>query len=86
MLNTFHPYWQASGDQIIHLLDTLAGAYTKVAIIIGAMLLVLLVWLCIAELQQSKKLHRATRKPPMDEPRRPSGRERGYTLIKESSS
>ena len=62
MVNTPYPYMQASGDQLIDMLKKLVDVYTHVAVILGAMLLVLLVWLCFSELWQSQKLKRAARK------------------------
>lgn len=59
MLDTTYPYMQASGNQVINMLETLVDAYTNVATVIGAMLLVLLICLCIAELRQPAKSSRA---------------------------
>ena len=74
MVNTPYPYMQASGNQIIDMLEKLVATFTHVAVIMGAMLLVLMVWLCVSELRQSQKLKRATRNPRMNQPQRPSGR------------
>ena len=82
MVNTPYPYMQASGNQLIDLLTKLVDAYTHVAVILGAMLLVLLVWLCFSELRQSQKLKRAARNPRMDQPQRPTRRR---AFIEESS-
>jgi hypothetical protein len=82
MVNTSYPYMQASGDQLIDMLEKLVAIYTHVAVILGAMLLVLMVWLCFSELQQSKKLMRAARNPLMDQPQGPARRR---AFIEESS-
>ena len=74
MVNTPYPYIQASENQLIDMLEKLVDTYTHVVVILGAMLLVLLVWLCFSELRQSQKLKRAARNPRMNQPQRPSGR------------
>ena len=74
MVNTPYPYMQASGDQLIDMLKKLVDVYTHVAVILGAMLLVLLVWLCLSELWQSQKLKRAARNPLMNQPQCPARR------------
>jgi hypothetical protein len=74
MVNTPYPYMQASGNQIIEMLEKLVSVFTYVAVILGAMLLVLLVWLCFSELRQSQKLKRAARNPLMNQPQRPARR------------
>jgi hypothetical protein len=82
MVNTPYPYMQASGNQLVDMLEKLVGIFTNVAIILGAMLLVLMVWLCVSELRQSQKLKRAARKPLRNQPQRSSGRR---AFIEESS-
>ena len=74
MVNTPYPYMQASGDQLIDILKKLVDVYIYVAVILGAMLLVLLVWLCFSELRQSQKLKRVARNPLMNQPQRPARR------------
>ena len=82
MVNTPYPYMQASGNQLIDMLEKLVDTYIHIMVILGAMLLVLLVWLCFSELRQSQKLKRAARNPLMNQPQRPSGRR---AFIEESS-
>ena len=52
MLNTTYPYVQASGNQVVDMLESVVDAYTNVAILIGALLVLILICLCIAELRQ----------------------------------
>jgi hypothetical protein len=68
------PYMQASGNQIVDMLETLVNACINITIILGAMILVLMVWLCVSELQQSKKRLRVIRSPRTDQPQRPPSR------------
>lgn len=82
MVNTPYPYMQASGTQIVDMLEKLVDTYIHFMVILGAILLVLLVWLCVSELRQSQKLKRAARKPLRNQPQRPSGRR---AFIEESS-
>lgn len=74
MVSTPYPYMQASGNQIVDLLETVVNACINVTVILGVMLLVLLVWLCFFELWQSKKRMRVVRSPRMNQPQRPPGR------------
>jgi hypothetical protein len=69
------PYMQASGNQIVDMLETLVNACINVTVILGAMILVLMVWLCFSELRQSKKRRRVIRSPRMDQPQRPPSRQ-----------
>jgi hypothetical protein len=64
------------------MLEKLVDTFTHVAVILGAMFLILLVWLCLSELRQSQKLKRAARNPLVNQPQRPSGRR---AFIEESS-
>ena len=82
MTNTPYPYMQASGNQIMDMLETMVNAYTNVTIILAAMFLVLLVWLCISELRQSKDRRRIVGSPRLNQPHRTAHR-RG--LLEESS-
>lgn len=68
------PYMQTSGNQIVDMLETLVNACINITIILGAMILVLMVWLCVSELQQSKKRLRVVRSSRMDQPQRPPSR------------
>ena len=62
MLETSYPYMQPSADQIMNMLGRLIELYTNTLVVIGALLLVLLLWFCISELQQSKRSKRASRR------------------------
>lgn len=68
MLNTPYPYLQASGNHLIEMLETLIDMYANAAAIIGAVLLIVLVWLCLSELQRSSIAKRAggslAKRPP----------------------
>jgi len=76
MLNTTYPYVQASGNQMVEMLESVVDAYANVAILIGAMLAVILICLCIAELRQ-----------PAQASKRPAGAKRlGERRLLESSS
>ena len=76
MLNTTYPYVQASGNQVVDMLESLVDTYTSIATIIGALLLVLLICLCIAELRQPAK---ASKRPA-------SAKRHGERRLLESSS
>lgn len=62
MSNTPYPYLQGSSNQLLDTLQTFVNVYTNVAILLGALLLVLLVWLCVSELRQSPPRFSASRK------------------------
>ncbi|MFL6273824.1 MAG: hypothetical protein ACJ74G_01330 [Blastocatellia bacterium] len=68
MLNTPYPYLQASGNHLVDMLETLIDMYANAAAIIGAVLLIVLVWLCLSELQRSSIAKRAggslAKRPP----------------------
>jgi hypothetical protein len=68
-----YSYLQASGNQMIKMLETIVDAYTHVAIILSVSLLALLLWLCFSELRQSKKRSRMGHKHRPDSMNRPSG-------------
>lgn len=74
MTNTPYPYMQASGNQIMEMLETVVNAYTVVTIILAAALLVLLAWLCISELLQSKDRRRVVGSPRPNQPQRTARR------------
>ena len=62
MSNTPYPYLQGSSNQLLDTLQIFVNVYTNVAILLGALLLVLLVWLCVSELRQSPPRFSASRK------------------------
>ncbi|HJQ24700.1 MAG TPA: hypothetical protein VKA60_12350 [Blastocatellia bacterium] len=83
MLNTTYPYVQASGNQVVDMLEKLIDTYTSITAIIGALLLVLLICLCIAELRQPARVKRAGGSLS----KRPAGAKRhGERRLLESSS
>ncbi|HKP11911.1 MAG TPA: hypothetical protein VJZ91_07355, partial [Blastocatellia bacterium] len=68
------PYMQSSADQFVDLLGRLIEVYTTTLLVIGALLLVLTVWLCVSELRQSKRAARTGRRLPATPPRRAAAR------------
>jgi hypothetical protein len=83
MLNTPYPYLQASGNHLVDTLETLIDMYANAAAIIGAVLLIILVWLCLAELQRSSIARRAGGSSAKRPPARRRLGERGW--LEESS-
>ena len=75
------PYMQSSADQMIDMLGRLIALYTTTVLVIGALLLLLMVWLCVSELRQSKTSRRADRRAPASPPRQAVA----HTLLEESS-
>jgi hypothetical protein len=85
MLNTSFPFMQSSSDQFMEVFQKLIEVYTNTVLAIGIMLLILLVWLCASELQQSKRSRRAKRQPQARQSQPAVGRKRVRGLLEESS-
>lgn len=62
MLETPYPYMQPSANQLLNMLARLVEIYTNTLVVIGVLLLILLLWLCVSELQQSKRSKQASRR------------------------
>ena len=84
MLNTTYPYMQSSANQFIEVLNNIVEVYTNAVLVVGLLLLVLLVWLCASELQQSQR-RRVKRQPPTGHPRPAVKRKAVRGLLEESS-
>lgn len=85
MFNTSYPYMQSSANQFIEMLNRIVEVYTNAVLVIGILLLVLLVWLCASELQQSKQDRRAARQPQTNCPRTVTRCHAVRGLLEESS-
>ena len=85
MLNTAYPYMQSSANQFVEVLNHIVEVYSHVVLVVGLLLLILLVWLCASELQQSRQRRRVKHQPPTRQPRPVTGRNVVRGLPEESS-
>ena len=85
MLNTSFPFMQSSSDQLMEMFGRLIEVYTNTVLAIGILLLILLIWLCASELQQSRQSRRARRQPQPPQSQPAVVRRRVSGLLEESS-